>query len=322
VDVRLSACLLLALAACLSAPTLDPPSDGQVSCQIRGIAMQRAPIPELDLVIAISDAPAMARHRDGVIAGLSQLAAHLTEARMGLHVAVVGDDPGDIGAYVVDLDVPWFMCPGDCRTRNYSGPLGDALLRLGDVAADGAPAPPLLARIEHALASDAGFLAPDGYLGLLVISAEDDGSPGDAAGYAERLLDLVPEYHARVGIVAGAATPRLDALFADNQSPERAAIDGDWGDALHFDRLFTVPLGLPCLDDNADPDECFASAGNVAMPPCAMATPDRPDPATPLPCFWIARERLCSSGLKAVAERAHQGAWYDTRTLCTCRSPR
>lgn len=323
IGVRHSLCFLLAaLAACLSAPTVEPPSDDAVSCQLRGVAMQSAPIPELDLVIAISDAPAMARHHDALIAGLSQLAAHLTEAGMGLHVAVVGDDPGDIGAYLVDLDVPWFLCPGDCRTRNYAGPLRDALVRLGDVAATGAPAPPLLARIEHALANDGGFLAPGGYLGLLIIAAEDDGSPGDAAGYAERLLGLVPSEHAHVGIVAGAATPRLDALFPRASVPaERVAIDGDWSDALHFERLFRVPLGLPCLDASADPDECFVSDGDGAIPPCVMATPDRPDPATPLPCFWIAREDLCWSGLQVVAERAHQGAWYDTHTLCTCRNP-
>ena len=320
--LRYAPCLLPALAACLSAASVESPSDDARSCQVLGIAMQRAPIPELDLVIAISDAPAMARYRDAVIAGLAQLAEELAEYGMGLHVAVIGDDPGDVGAYLVDLDVPWFLCPGDCRTRNFAGPLRDALVRLGDVAADGAPGPPLFARIEHALASDAGFLAPGGYLGLLIITAEDDGSPGDAAGYAERLLALVPSEHARAGIVAGAPTPRLDALFATGRvPPERVAIDGDWSDALRFGYLFPRPLGLPCLDESADPDACFVTASEGAVPPCLMAAPDRPDPATPLPCFRIAREELCTSGLEVIVERARQGAWYDGRTLCTCRDP-
>jgi hypothetical protein len=320
--VHRSPCLLLlALVACVSSPSGAPPDDDAVSCQIRYTAEQSAPLPELDLVIAISDAPAMARHRDAVAAGLAQLAAHLTESGVGLHAAVVAGDPGDVGAYVVDLDVPWFLCPGDCRTRNYAGSLGDALVRLGDVAPDGASPPALLARIEHALAGDAGFLAPDGYLGLLIISAEDDGSPGDAAGYAERLLGLVRPGRAHVALVTAGATPRLDRFLPDDGFQRgRAAIDGDWREAFHFDRLLLRPLGLPCLGDDVDPTECFASDSDGPIPPCVMAAPDRPDPATPLPCFRVAHNAWCPSGLQSIVERAQQGAWYDAHTVCTCRS--
>jgi hypothetical protein len=318
--LRRSPCLLLAaLAACVS--STPAPDDDAASCRVRNTAQQSAPALELDLVIAISDAPAMARYRDAVRAGLARLAAQLTASRVGLHVAVVGGDPGDVGAYLVDLDVPWFLCSGDCRTRNYAGSLGDALLRLGDVAPEGAPAPPLLARIEHALAGGDGFLAPGGYLGVLVVAAEDDGSPGDAAGYAERVLGLVPPGRAHVSVIAGAATPRLDRLLPDDVlQRDRAAIDGDWSDALHFERLFRTKLGLPCLSADVDPGACVASDSYGPIPPCVMTAPDRPDPATPLPCFRIAREALCASGLQPVVERAKHAGWYGAYTDCTCRN--
>jgi hypothetical protein len=224
--------------------------------------------------------------------------------------------------------VPWFVCTGDCRTRNYAGALDDALLGLAPLASDGVPAPPLLARIEHALDGATSFLAPGGYLGLVVIGADDDGSPGDAAGYAERLASRVPPGHVHVAILTGDTSPRLDRFVGrilasdggdDPTRADRASIDAaDLSGAFHFDRLFLAPLSLACLDD-VDVDTCVVTdRDGERIPACMMAAPDRPDPSTALPCWWPARNVACVDGLVPTVERAHQAGWLDAKIACAC----
>jgi hypothetical protein len=338
VRVRGIVCLMTALAGCLARSTTVPP-EPEVSCEAHYATQQSAPIPELSLVIAISDAPAMARYREAVIGVLRELAAALATDRMGLRIAVVASGPGDIARTLDDLDLPWFLCTGDCRSRNYTGPLDDALVGLAPLAAGSAAAPPLLERIEHALAAGGGFLAPGGYLGVVVIAADDDGSPGDPAEYAARLAARVPPEHLHVALVTGDASPRLDRFAralerrgggsgaralerrggGSGTRAERASIDAaDLSDAFHFGRLFPAPLWLACLDD-VDVGACVVTDRDGArIPECAMAAPDRPDPSTPLPCWWLARNVACIDGVVPTVERAHQAGWRDASIACAC----
>lgn len=315
-----SVCLLSALACTSRSPT--PPLDEGTWCEAHYGTEQRAPVPELSLVIAISNAPVMERHRDAVVGGLRQLADEVLEYGTSVRIAVVAEDPGTIATSVIDLDVPWFFCADDCRTRNYTGTLADALVALAPAAYDGTPAPPLLARIEHALDHADGFLAPGGYLGVLVIGAEDDGSPGDAAGYAERLAARVPRYHAWSGAVTGDATPRIDRFLSQNALfSGRASIDAaDLRAAFPFRDLVFAPFPGACLDD-VDFNDCIVSdRDHTRIWECVMATPDRPDPSTPLPCFWLKHDAaVCPGGLSPIVERAQRASFHDATITCACK---
>jgi hypothetical protein len=295
---------------------------------VTGGVQPSEPSPELDVVLAISDAPAMAAYHDTVVADLQALAAFYTRNDFGLHLAVVSDDPGSIDSYLIDLGVPWFFCPDrSCRTRNYDGTLGDAIVAAGGVPADGAASPPLLARVEHALDNDtSGFLARNGNLVVLLVGVEDDGSAGDPAGYAERIDALVPPYHASFAAITGATTPRIDAFLAAQQPSitplARGSIDGAPDAAFTYPLSVTAPLSLGCLRAPADIDDCVVVDVDTPLPHCVMAAPDRPDPSTPLPCFWIKSEPECEvSGLSPVVERASftGGAhWFDAHATCAC----
>ena len=50
-----------------------------------------------------------------------------------------------------------------------------------------------------------------------------------------------------------------------------------------------------------------------------MATPDRPEPSTPLPCFWLRHGPVCTDGLEPIVERAYRANWHDATITCACK---
>ncbi len=348
--------LLSAIAALLHVACAGPSPIGEDarSCEIPLNAENSAPGPAVDVVIVVSDAPTMAPYRDALIANLAALGDAATMFDHGplLHLAVVGDDSGRFTTaprldgcavptadYLVDLEQPWFECPGEdgCKARNYDGLLADAVACIGAVPPDGAPTTPLLARLEQALGprnpASAAFLRPDAWLLVILISAEDDGSPDDATAYARRLRDQRADRGPVLVVTVGPApddAPRLgafrDAVGAHPSGNASAIAAAEWRaplDAL-WATDFTDLMLAGCIHDGQLIDavptmaglqfDCVASEqdapGRVGapIPACVMASPERPAADTPLPCLrWrepVAWERDQGCVQMAIIERA------------------
>lgn len=314
------AVVLLGLSSCAAHDLADPPPAETIACESRKWAQPSEPAPELDLVVAIGDVPP-----DVLAAGMEQLGAYVAAYQTSVHIAVLADDPGEVGDYLVDLDEPWFLCPGeDCRTRNYEGALAEALI---ERAVPSTGPVPLLARIDHALANDHGFVAPDGYLGVLVISASDDASPETPLTYANRIRARVPDLHAWFTGVTRPGDRRLAAFLYSDPWPVVSSIDDpDWRAAMPWGEFWQYPIPAACLAENADPTQCTAMDGDTPVPRCLMAAPDRPDPATPLPCYWIKDDPNVCGGfglsLEPIVEFARWqpiDRFFDTSIICACQ---
>ncbi|MCB9559728.1 MAG: hypothetical protein H6709_18050 [Kofleriaceae bacterium] len=324
--------LLLSLLLACSGGDAAAPGDA-TSCELQWVGGGRSPGPELDLVLVVSDAPAMAPLAERVPVELRRIANALALLEGGLpslHVATVG--PGGLhggaatagcpalpAAWLADVAVPWFWCPevaapgSGCRVRNYDGDWPTALACLGATPPDGAPAPPVLARLVDALdparPEVAAFRRPGAWLMILVIDAEDDASPLAATAYAEALRrDADDPSRVIVGVVADLGAPRLRA-FADafpNRNAMVSIVADDWTDVV----AVATPFGLGIVDDclaEAGPDvapdqpgrqldcvvtdgwsEASRAADGAPIPRCTMAAAGRPAADTPLPCYWIA----------------------------------
>lgn len=303
---------ILALAACAAEPVGE--IEAGVSCEVEEVTAVSAPQAALDVVIAIADTRPMAAYADRIREELARFVNVLESLGGGLpsvRVAVVADDSGGfwtpptcVSPYIVDTDRPWFACDGarDCRDRNYTGTLADAVACLGAIEATADAAPPILDRVVRAIRDDT-FLRDDAYLAVLVISNHDDPSPEASFGYLEALR---PGRFV-LGVVAPDPAPRLDALPG---RVTRASFDADdWSGAIPFGGAIVCGPAPGCIE------RAEGCVGDV--PPCVMATPDRPAADTPLPCWWTRETGSPDCSVEAVVERATHG--YEVATLrCPC----
>lgn len=197
----------LVLPACVDATVATPPPIDEMSCQTQGFAVSRIAGYDLDVVVAISDAPSMSAYRDAVAVGLEELGDIWDGSNIDLRVAVLAAD-GFVP--VTDEQDPWFACPGDfdaCRHRSYDGTLAEALIAATDLP-EGAESTPLLQRLDDAFETDDGFFRPEAARLVFIISADDDASNWDPSDYAIRLRRRAAR-QLLVKVVAGADTPRL-----------------------------------------------------------------------------------------------------------------
>ena len=313
--------LALLLAACSmdrSAEVPEVQSHGTVTQQYLDNAPQR-----VDILFVIDSSPAMAAVEDRVRAANSDVATvaegRLAGPRSDLHVGVITADPNDggilrrtalfDGAYLIDRKTT------AASHNNYPGSFAPALLDLTDVGMTGSPDSQPLESLRTALAGNAhndGFLRPDAKLAIVILTAQDDASPGELADYAAFLRGLKTDEDDVMIAVAGtdascggAANPRLQS-FAGTRFT--TLCDGDlsyfvFTNACVPDNTGSFPS--PCLygdlldTDPATPGiqaDCQASDLGGAYGAC--------DAGNPTPC-WRAtpNENMCGDDLQFTVDR-------------------
>lgn len=305
------------LASCAAEP-VGLLEDVETSCEAEVVPTESAPSPPLDVVIAIADTLPMAAHAERLrdeLVYVARVLETIEGALPSVHVAVVGDDRGAFWApdgclepgsdHLIDVEEPWFVCDdAACRDRNYAGDFADAVSCLGTIVAEAEAAPPMLDRVLRAVQADDTFLRDNAYLAILIITNHDDASPGSPLDYVAALRALKPDDSlVALGVVAPLDAPRLDAaLQALPNRNARAVFDQqDWVDALPLVSSFGCGVTSGCVEN---PVGCISD-----VPPCEMATPDRPAADTPLPCWWIrdVDDDLYGCPYQAVVERASPG---------------
>jgi hypothetical protein len=333
--------LTLAASACGDGPTpIDVPG---WSCEAYGVAF--APqVRRFDILLVVDTAPAMADHHTPLIDNLGRFASVLANLEGGLpslHIGVIAGDgdgrmiaaattegcPTPDGTFLRDTSRPWFQCSDDprqsCRDRNYDAPLGDTLSCTGGLDATGERAP-LLASALRALdgshPENQGFVRDGSFLTVVFLTADDDASPASVDEYADALAGFEETNRILVSAVLPAAAPRLEA-FLDrfpNRSASISIADPDWSDAFVPLADLWIPTIGSCLE-GADPTDlepdrtglqlaCWVTDRDdpsTLVPACTLRTDARPDPDTPLPCWWVESEPDC--GLLPHFERAEDG---------------
>jgi hypothetical protein len=325
------------LAVVLVACDADAPAAIGPVCEAITGMQPSEPNEQVDVLLVISDSRAMA---DVPFAdGMRSLAGSLQSFDFGLpslRVGVVG--PSGVttsgcalvdGDFLESIELPWFWCSNaSCRDQNYNGDLADALTCMAAIPLTADEPAALLERALAVLEGD-DFVRPGAILFVVLITAEDDASPRPLADYAERIHALHGEAGPieLVGTVSPRDLPRLDALRAafPNRSNE-ARLDGPWGDAVGLARLGwgepnrCVGQSLEDIDDAVGIQvDCVAvDFDGAILPRCAMVEPERPDPETLLPCYWIRPEGDAMCGLEAVVERLEAAPRRYARLHCSC----
>ena len=146
---------------------------------------------KVDLLFVVDDTAAMAPHRDALAAGFTAMASLLRDptAPTSLHVGFIragSCDTSTRGAACGVVTHEQFLRSEWCHTiENFAGAYAQTFACLGDLgAADCAPAQPLEAARRFLTGATQpgweGFLRPDAYLLIVVVTAQDDasGHPG------------------------------------------------------------------------------------------------------------------------------------------------
>jgi hypothetical protein len=258
-----------ALIALLLAACTQPAGDGgpAITSHVESFEWPGTAPPKMDMLFVIDDTPAMAPYVDrtaAMLRSIDQLWADLgAYPRPDLHAAVATADPADFGqlrhsanvngAFIVDENSPDLLT----RMTNHGGSLGVDLAELGAVGTSGMASEPLSAA-RAAIGGTTDFLRPDAYLGLVIVSAQDDASPAnvdDIVAWAKGLKS--DPAMVVVSAVYPTGAPRLDAFvdaFLDRGT--KVTIDaGDYVNAMTALGLdYKVILSVPCLSTPLDID--------------------------------------------------------------------
>lgn len=179
-----------------------PPLEEKTSCEAEKWLVERFPR-QLDLLLVVDTSPSMADEQANLERNLWRMAEVLQSTAGGLpdvHIAVISADmgtgsaavagctaTGDDGRFLAPLDCPGpdgaflvdeSLVDGSGRVRNYEGSLGETLTCMALRGTGGCRFSQPLAAIRRALdgthPEHAGFLRPDAYLGIVLITDEDD----------------------------------------------------------------------------------------------------------------------------------------------------
>ncbi len=186
---------MLVFAACATEPSVQP-DPGATSHVVRRdvpLLLQH----RLDLMFVVDNSPAMAPHREALLANARAFVDVLANEPGGLpdlHLAVIttgGTDCSQLGDaatmtaagarghdYFTDVRIP------GGEERDYDGDLGDALAETFEQLPVGCAIPRPLEAMRRALdtnPSNAGFLREDAYLAVMFLTATDDCSFADPA---------------------------------------------------------------------------------------------------------------------------------------------
>ena len=180
----LSVCLL----AIACDGSLPPCADGNCGTQVssRG-TFQYPPNRKVDILFVVDDTAAMAPHRDAVTAAIADMAGDLNQpARpLSLHVGFIRAGSCNAGTRAAACGVTRgesFLRSEWCQTvTNAAGGFVDTFTCLADFGTDDCgPGQPLSAALQvlggSPLPGWEGFLRPEAYLLIVVVSATDDAS--------------------------------------------------------------------------------------------------------------------------------------------------
>lgn len=281
------ALLLIACAACATDPAQQAGIDGVTHVEVHD--MPAAPAPELDVLFVVDDSAAIAPYLDRI----AQLPLLLEEAFpvlgagiMDMHIAVTTTGelrqlPAIGGSYMT-LHTEYDLT----RLTNFTGTLREtlgALLTVGSSASSFQP----LAAIRRVAENPAGFVRANAALGIVIVSASDDASPGDVADYVQAIKSTKTD-PARIvvtGIVT-APSPRLAELLASfpNRNRVVSLADGDPRTIMELlaGQIRTI-LPLSCWSaSDVDPEtpgpqyDCTVTATirgiDRVLLPCKLAT--------------------------------------------------
>jgi hypothetical protein len=266
---------LVALAACASEPASElPDADSRV---VTFEYSMDVPTPRIDLLVVVDSSPAIAVHRDRLVASYRRFGDVLQtiggppDLRVGVVTADLGGPgcgPGDDGAFrrtaVVAGDfLVDYPLSSSTRGRNYAGDLGTALAALADAGSAGCATTQPLAAMKRALERPAGFHRPNAILAVLFVSASDDSS----ALSIDEAAAALPPLGAREVIVSVIGGPEGDACATPSTRLQELAARVPFASSFtsicaaeHQDAFAILGLSyrsflnLPCLDGIADVD--------------------------------------------------------------------
>ena len=285
---------ILGLAAVLVACTDPQTTPGVTHVQVIDIPSYTSSA--IDVLVVVDDSPAMANYVDRVTAlgpALERASRTADGGPLDLHVAAITSTGNPLrttsridGAFAVDVHAP-----NGTRTENFDGSFGYALSQLFASGSAGSGASQPFAAIRNVLAAPPpDFLRTSAYLGIVVVTAQDDASPDTPDALASFLKGVHADpANVTVAGIYPAPAPRLDQFFS--QFPNRNThVDLATGDLDHtfdlFGQLLKTTLGAACFDELADVDpatdglqyDCALSAiredgVETALVPCDSGLP-------------------------------------------------
>ena len=205
--------------------------------------------PRVDILFVIDDSQSMVEEQRSLASSASAYLDHLRAQNIDFHLAVTTTDvspSGPRGAFVGATKVITPQTPnaGEVFAENVLVGTSGAALEQGLEAMRLALSEPLRSGVN------AGFLRPDASLAVIVISDEDDGSPGTVLDYQQFLFGLkTPGDGGRVVVNAVVAPPercatapsaglRYLALVESTGGVAESICEFDWTTAL---RTFPNP---------------------------------------------------------------------------------
>ena len=249
-----------------------------------------------DILVVLDDTPAMGTHLPGP--DPANVAAVLTGIYNGAPDLRIAVTTGTTGTLRTSPAVPTGViehrvdfADGELKT-SYGGTLTSALSSLMNVGTSSTSASTVLASTEQALAS--GFsVRPSAALGILVVAANADASPGDAASYAEAIRARPNDV--MLSWVSPDAEPRLDA-FADGFAHRYfTPIDAYGMEAISaFAELFQDGPVDGCFPiDAASNCELYTSYDHVVnrLPACSGSPWE-----SATACWQLQSDSACASG--------------------------
>lgn len=228
------------LALCAACASDDAPSSGpDAESHVAVFEYPGGGPPQLDLLVVIDDTVAMAPYQDRMAmlpSVIEQAYLSIGDGLVDMHIAVTTDGtlrrvPAVAGSYVAirtDFDL--------ARPANFTGTLLDAVTPLTSVgAANTAPYQPLAAVKRVFEENPDGFIRDNASIGIVIISASDDASPGTPADYAQFISATREDpYEIMVSRIVVNPSPRLDELATGfmNRTSTTSLADGDLAGAL------------------------------------------------------------------------------------------
>jgi hypothetical protein len=330
---------VVAVVACTEAP---PPEPGAVEHVVSFDYPQAALTPQLDVLVVVDSSPAIAAHRDRLVASYRRFAevfqtiGGLPDLHLGVVTADLGGTgcgPGDDGALrhadVVTGDfLADFPTSSSARQRNYGGDLGVAITALADAGVAGCAITQPLAAMRRALERPSGFRRAHAFLAVIFISATDDASPISIDDAEAFLKSAAPDRDTSkliVSVIGGpeaatCATPatRLTAFAQrfEHLNLFTSICDAEQQGALAIlDRAYFSLLFLPCLeaplaDLDPGPGTLFDCTVSDIYADVADPAIEHEDllaacdaAATNRPCWQFATNKFSCQGLTLEVER-------------------
>lgn len=269
--------------------------------KVARIEVPIAPPRELGILFVIDRSPAMRDFEANLVANYPRFIGALDTVvggRPSLHLAVTTSDPLDDGTFHVPADgrvdgeyLVDERRPDGIRVNNYDGSLADAFAAAAMVGTDGSATSQPLAMAQRAIERHPWFARADGDLMIVILTAQDDASPGTLDEHARAFARYVssPErlvIAAAIGPETGTcaydgavatASPRLHALLArfPNRHTDTTICQPDLSSVMQLlGGLATLTIADPCFEVPVTADRCASWLGfangrpDLVLPSC------------------------------------------------------